>query len=246
MGTIVPNDRGRRGLTYTLLTQANRYMSRRPDLPGAAYYKLVTPRLAPSRLGQDVIVAGEDGVTAPIAPGLEHFMIGMSGESSIARAGERIALGEGGYAYLGPSEEFALELAPGASIMSIKRRYEPWPGIDEPWSVVGRLSEVAATPTAVPGLSRRELLDPSDPAFDFNISHMEFGPGVALPQIEIHDEEHGLYMTAGGGLYHLDGEEHEVTAGDFIYMAPYCPQGFRAGPDGGSYLLYKDTWRDGF
>jgi glyoxylate utilization-related uncharacterized protein len=29
-------------------------------------------------------------------------------------------------------------------------------------------------------------------------------------------------------------------------MAPYCPQGFRAGPGGASYLLYKDVYRDGF
>jgi (S)-ureidoglycine aminohydrolase len=38
-----------------------------------------------------------------------------------------------------------------------------------------------------------------------------------------------------------------VQAEDFIYMAPYCPQGFTAGPGGpAEYLLYKDTWRDGF
>lgn len=246
MGTIVPSDRGRRGLTYTLLTPANRYMSRRPDLIGAAYYKLVTPRLVPSRFGQDLITAGEGEVATRIAPGYERFMIGMTGESVIRRGDQQIALGKGGYAYLGQSEDFALELAPAASIMSIKRRYEPWPGLADPDPVFGRLSDVEATPTPVPGLSRRELLDPDDPAFDFNISHMEFGPGVSLAQIEIHDEEHGLYMTSGGGLYHLDGEEFEVSADDFIYMAPYCPQGFRAGPDGGSYLLYKDTWRDGF
>ncbi len=243
MGTIVPNDRGRRGLTYTLLTPANRYMSRRPDLTGAAYYKLVTPRLAPSRFGQDLIVAGDDEVVASIASGHEHFMIGMSGESAIRRGDERITLGNGGYGYLGQAEDFTLELAPGASIIAIRRRYESWPGLAAPGPAFGRLSAVEATPTAVPGLNRRELLDPTDPAFDFNISHMEFGPGVALPQIEIHDEEHGLYMTSGGGLYHLDGEEHEVSADDFIYMAPYCPQGFRAGAEGGSYLLYKDTWR---
>jgi (S)-ureidoglycine aminohydrolase len=30
-------------------------------------------------------------------------------------------------------------------------------------------------------------------------------------------------------------------------MAPYCPQGFTASADGpAEYLLYKDTWRDGF
>jgi (S)-ureidoglycine aminohydrolase len=29
-------------------------------------------------------------------------------------------------------------------------------------------------------------------------------------------------------------------------MAPDGPQGFTAGPGGAEYLLYKDTWRDGF
>jgi (S)-ureidoglycine aminohydrolase len=40
--------------------------------------------------------------------------------------------------------------------------------------------------------------------------------------------------------------EHEVAAGDFIYMAPYCPQGFVSGTAGAEYLLYKDVFRDGF
>jgi (S)-ureidoglycine aminohydrolase len=37
-----------------------------------------------------------------------------------------------------------------------------------------------------------------------------------------------------------------VGAGDFIYMAPYCPQSFVAGDEPSEYLLYKDVWRDGF
>ena len=42
-------------------------------------------------------------------------------------------------------------------------------------------------------------------------------------------------------------ELREVERDDFIYMAPYCPQGFTAtGREPAEYLLYKDTWRDGF
>jgi len=130
-------------------------------------------------------------------------------------------------------------------VIIIKRHYEPWPGIPAPGVFWGRLGALTATPTAVPGLMRRELLDPANPAFDFNISHMEFGRCRARPDRDSH-EEHGLYMTSGGGLYHLDGDELEVRGDDFIYMAPYCRQGFRAGPEGGSYLLYKDVYRDGF
>jgi (S)-ureidoglycine aminohydrolase len=54
-------------------------------------------------------------------------------------------------------------------------------------------------------------------------------------------------MTEGAGTYVLGQDAVEVQAGDFIYMAPYCPQGFTAGPAGpAEYLLYKDVWRDGF
>ena len=38
-------------------------------------------------------------------------------------------------------------------------------------------------------------------------------------------------MTAGGGTYLLEDRELEVRAGDFIYMAPYCPQSFVAGDE---------------
>ncbi len=97
-----------------------------------------------------------------------------------------------------------------------------------------------------PGVRRRELLPVDEPGRDFAMSILQFDPGCGLPQVEIHDEEHGLWMTGGGGTYFLDGEDLPVQAGDFIYMAPYCPQSFMAGPEGGEYLLYKDAWRDGF
>jgi (S)-ureidoglycine aminohydrolase len=246
VSTIVPGDRGRRGPGYTLLTPANRYVSRLPSLPGAKYFKLVTPRLAPARFGQYLIEAGEQPLSCPVRPGLEHFLLVMDGDCAISVGGRPRSLGYRGFTYQPPSAAFSIELAAGSVLMWIKRHYEAWPGLNAPAQVFGSLPAVAAIPTPVAGLVRRELLDPADPAFDFNISHMEFGPDAGLPQIEIHDEEHGLYMTSGGGLYRLGGDEHPVTAEDFIYMAPYCPQGFKAGPDGGSYLLYKDVYRDGF
>jgi (S)-ureidoglycine aminohydrolase len=246
MSTIVPGDRGRRGRGYTLLTPANRYVSRIPNLPGASLFKLVTPRMIPARFGMYLISGVTEPLSAPLDPGVERFLLGRGGEARVLLDGTTVELGDGGFVWAGPSQPLELQLEPGAEVIAIKRPYEPWPDLPEPDPTWGRLSEVEATATAVPGLMRRELLDPADPGFDFNISHMEFGPDVALAQIEIHDEEHGLYMTSGGGLYRLDTEEHEVRADDFIYMAPYCPQGFRAGPEGGSYLLYKDVYRDGF
>ncbi len=70
---------------------------------------------------------------------------------------------------------------------------------------------------------------------------MTYQPGAALPMVEIHVMEHGLLMLAGGGIYRLGDYWYPVTAGDFIWMAPYCPQWFGAlGKTPAKYLIYKD------
>ncbi len=59
--------------------------------------------------------------------------------------------------------------------------------------------------------------------------------------VEIHVMEHGLLMLEGGGIYRLGESWYPVGAGDFIWMAPYCPQWFGAlGKTPARYLIYKD------
>lgn len=186
-------DRGRRGRGFTILTPANRYASRLPNVRDGLVFKLATPRLAPG--------------------------VGFGAQ----------AVG-----------------AVGAELLWVKRPYEPWPGLDAPERDLGHRDDEPWEDTGVPGFRRRELLDPVDARHDFNMSLLAFEPGRGLGTIEIHDEEHGLYLTAGGGTYHLDGQDFAVRQDDFIYMGPYCPQSFRAGEEGAQYLLYKDVYRDGF
>ena len=84
-------------------------------------------------------------------------------------------------------------------------------------------------------------LIPPDFAFDFAVNTMTFLPGATLPMVEIHVMEHGLLMVEGGGIYRLNDHWYPVTAGDFIWMGPYCPQWFGAlGKKPAKYLLYKD------
>jgi (S)-ureidoglycine aminohydrolase len=53
--------------------------------------------------------------------------------------------------------------------------------------------------------------------------------------------EHGLLMLEGGGIYLLGTQWYPVSAGDFIWMAAYCPQWFGAlGKQAAKYLIYKD------
>jgi (S)-ureidoglycine aminohydrolase len=230
--------RGVRGASYTLVTPANHYPSRLPAFGDAPVVKLVTPRLAPSRIGEYLVTPAPGG--AKVGPGYETFLYGLDGDVSV----DGVALGAGGFAYL-PADT-AYELHGGGRLLIVKRRYEAAPGLRAPERLTGHRDDEPFADTDVPGFRRRELLPTADPAFDLNMSLLAFDPGVGLAKVEVHDEEHGLYMTAGGGTYLLEDAEHEVQAGDFVYMAPYCPQGFEAGPEGAEYLLYKDVWRDGF
>ncbi|MDP9171545.1 MAG: (S)-ureidoglycine aminohydrolase [Acidobacteriota bacterium] len=91
-----------------------------------------------------------------------------------------------------------------------------------------------------PAVEVRTLL-PDDFAFDFAVNTMTFQPGASLPMVEAHVMEHGLLMLEGGGIYRLGEHWYPVTAGDFIWMAPYCPQWFGAiGKTPAKYLIYKD------
>ena len=92
------------------------------------------------------------------------------------------------------------------------------------------------------GLRVRSLM-PDGPAYDFAVNTMTYDPGAALSMVEIHVMEHGLLMLEGGGIYRLGDAWYPVEAGDFIWMAPYCPQWFGAiGKKPAKYLIYKD-WR---
>jgi (S)-ureidoglycine aminohydrolase len=228
---------------FTILRPENRYASRLPNMRDTVVYKLATPRLGRARFGQYLLVLAEGGGTSePVAPGFEDFLYVLAGAVTV----DESAMQPGSWCYLPPETTFELEGGP-AELLWLKRRLEEWPGLGPPEARAGHRDDEPFEETPVPGLRRRELLDPSDTRLDFNMSLLAFDAGVGLAQIEIHDEEHGLYMTAGAGSYHLDGTEHEVREGDFIYMAPYCPQSFVAGPDGpAEYLLYKDVYRDGF
>jgi (S)-ureidoglycine aminohydrolase len=234
--------RGRRGAHWTLITPDNHFVSRLAELEGAAVVKLATPRIAPARFGQYLIRLSPGGGTrAPVAPGLEHFLYVLEGGVDAG-----VPLGPGGYAYVPPDVPLELAAPDGATLLWLKRAYEPAAGFPVPAALSGNRSDAPFTDTPTQGVRRRELLPVDDPGRDFAMSILQFDPGCGLPQVEIHDEEHGLWMTAGGGTYFLDGEDLPVREGDFIYMAPHCPQSFLAGPDGGEYLLYKDAWRDGF
>jgi (S)-ureidoglycine aminohydrolase len=244
-------DRGTLGHGYTVVTPSNHYPSRLPEFGDQPVIKLVTPRMAPARIGQYLVtLAPGGGTTRRVGAGYERFFYVLDGSVTLltsAAPDGRWTLRAGGYAYLPSDMAYELRSTEGARLLIVKRLYEGHAAHDAPAALSGHRDDEPFAATPVSGFTRRELLPVDDPAFDFAMSLLRFDAGIGLDNIEVHDEEHGLWMTEGAGVYVLNGNEHPVQAKDFIYMAPYCPQGFTAGADGpAEYLLYKDTWRDGF
>jgi (S)-ureidoglycine aminohydrolase len=122
-----------------------------------------------------------------------------------------------------------------------EKPYQPLAGVTVPSLTTGVESDATATHLGDdPWLEVRALI-PDDPAFDFRVNTMTYQPGATLPAVEIHVMEHGLLMLEGGGIYLLGSQWYPVQAGDFIWMAAYCPQWFGAlGKQPAKYLIYKD------
>ena len=150
-------------------------------------------------------------------------------------------LGAGGYVYLPPASTFAIVARTTARIAVIEKPYMPLDGVAAPQLLIGQESKVTSTAlNGDPDLQVRALL-PESPGFDFAVNTMTYQPGASLRQVEVHVMEHGLLMLEGGGIYRLSDAWYPVTAGDFIWMAPYCPQWFGAlGKQPAKYLIYKN------
>lgn len=154
----------------------------------------------------------------------------------------------GGFAFFpaGFPHRLTAEVATRALVIEKRHKLLPAehhtdPHAEHPTCVIGYEPGIAPTPlngdTAV---GVRALL-PASLAFDLAVNTLTYTPGASLPQVEMHYMEHGLLMLEGSGLYRVGEAWYPVEAGDFIWMAPFCPQWFCAlGRTPAKYLVYKD------
>jgi (S)-ureidoglycine aminohydrolase len=176
-----------------------------------------------------------NGVLGPTAA--QRFVYVLEGELTL---GGR-SLQANDYAYLPAGYDTIIEAAHPSRAAVIEKPYVSLAGSQSPKFFTGRESSCEPKPLlGDPALEVRTLLS-DDPAFDCAVNTMTFQPGATLPMVEIHVMEHGLLVLSGGGIYRLGDHWYPVTAGDFIWMAPYCPQWFGAlGKTPTRYLIYKD------
>jgi (S)-ureidoglycine aminohydrolase len=160
-------------------------------------------------------------------------------EGELTTGGERVA--KGGFSYRPAGDDARVESAAGSRAIVIERPYLPLAGTQAPEPLTGREDRLQGKPLDGDEALEVRTLIPPDPAFDMAVNTMTFQPGASLSMVEIHIMEHGLMMLEGGGIYRLGDHWYPVQEGDFIWMAPYCPQWFGAlGKVQAKYLIYKD------
>ena len=171
----------------------------------------------------------------------QRFLYVVEGELKLQVDGRPSRLDTRGYAYLPAGLAHRVVAAKASRAAVIERLYQPIPEAQTPRVIISNEDSVTSEPLdGDPGLQVKHLL-PDTMSFDFAVNTMVYQPGAALSMVEMHVMEHGLLMLEGGGIYRLGDSWYPVTAGDFIWMGPWCPQWFGAiGKVPAKYLIYKD------
>jgi (S)-ureidoglycine aminohydrolase len=214
----------------------------RTPLPGATGVEFIVhaaPQLG-AAFTQMTAEFSRGGTLGP-APA-QRFLYVLEGELQLQTDSGSHLLVSRGYAYFPQGAPHTVQSTGKARVVVIEKPYEAEDGA-APAVAIGNESTILDVPLmGDPALRVRPLM-PDGPAYDFAVNTMTYDPGAALSMVEIHVMEHGLLMLEGGGIYRLGDSWYPVEAGDFIWMAPYCPQWFGAlGKRPAKYLIYKD-WR---
>ena len=171
----------------------------------------------------------------------QRFVYVLNGTVTVTISESEHKLEQDGFAYLPQGSDHSIVAASESRVAVFEKRLIALENHQAPAAVFGNEKEVPSQPLMDdPDLQVRSLL-PDSIAYDFAVNTMEYQAGAALAMVEMHVMEHGLLMLSGGGIYRLADSWYPVTAGDFIWMAPYCPQWFGAlGKHPAKYLIYKD------
>ncbi len=146
----------------------------------------------------------------------------------------------GGFGFVPHQDSAQIKAAVESRVLVVEKPLQP-ATVGQPKGFIGNISAVKPQPLMGDEGVLVQTLLPDSPEFDFAVNLMTFAPGAALSLVECHIMEHGLLMLEGGGIYRLGDHWYPTMAGDFIWMAPYCPQWFGAiGKVPAKYLIYKD------
>lgn len=208
---------------------------------------LISPHmLKRPRFVQYIAYMSDDARAGHPAQGVQRFMYVMSGEVIVTASGEKHTLSEGYFAYIPADTNHGIHAQSEAQLLIFEKAYTTSTHTtDYPKVITGNAWDGDGTPFLGDENARVRTLLPDTIEFDMAVNLFTFQTGTALPFVETHIMEHGLYLLEGQGVYRLDESWYPIQAGDAIWMGSYCPQWFCAiGKTQSTYIYYKDINRD--
>lgn len=182
----------------------------------------------------------EPGGGLGIAHG-QRFLYVLEGEVEVDTGGKKNSLAPGAYAHLPANQPHTVKASTKSRVAVIEKPAILLLNQAPAAALFAHEEAVASEPLGGDSALQVKQLLPTVPGLDYAVNTMTYQPGAALGIVEIHVMEHGLLMLEGGGIYRLGNSWYPVQTGDFIWMAPYCPQWFGAlGKTPAKYLIYKD------
>ncbi len=229
---------------YVLRTPAGFVPSNLPGWSRCVCIIQISPAMG-ANFAQFLITLEANGEGKGNAGVNEYFVYVLHGKCAVKLGSEKHSLTTGSYVFIPAHHDFHFhEAEKGTELLIFQKRFEPLAGVGKPGSGVGHEKSVPGNPFLGNDDARLQVLLPDQPEYDMAVNIFTYQPGATLPFVETHIMEHGLVMLRGQGVYRLDADYHPVTAGDVIWMAPYCPQWFVAmGKTPASYIYYKDVNR---
>jgi (S)-ureidoglycine aminohydrolase len=226
--------------TYALITPDGYVSSVLPGWTGCTVNVLISAAMG-AGFSQYLIAPGAIGRGDGNTDEDQWFVYLVSGAAAV----NGVALEEGGFAYLPPDTVYDVQgRTADARLLVFRKTYEPLDEYEAPAFFAGHESDVADAAFLGDPHARLQVLIPDTPAVDMAVNVFTYDPGATLPFVETHVMEHGMFFLSGSGVYRLDADWHPVTAGDALWIAPYCPQWFiAAGPAPARYIYYKDVNR---
>ncbi len=171
----------------------------------------------------------------------QRFIFVIEGKLKLEVEGKHSELTARGYTYLPQGLRHRVTAATVSRVAVIEKNYYPVNAATAPHLIISNEDAIASHPLDDDPTLQVKCLLPDEMSFDFAVNTMVYQPGAALSMVEMHVMEHGLIMLEGGGIYRLGDSWYPVTAGDFIWMGPWCAQWFGAiGKVPAKYLIYKD------
>lgn len=223
---------------HLLLTADTFVRAPLPGMKACTAVVHVSPVLG-ARFTQYTAEFEEGGELGPTS--VQRFLFVMAGALKVEVGGKVSELHARGYAYLPQGLPHRVIAAKASRVAVIEKSYQALHSVDAPKLLISSEDDVTSHALNEDSDLQVKCLLPEAENFDFAVNTMVYQPGAALSMVEMHVMEHGLIMLEGGGIYRLGDHWYPVTAGDFIWMAPWCPQWFGAiGKNPAKYLIYKD------